>query len=76
LSAANDPTPLTLSPAPVVPCICVEIKKLHALGLKLWTPAEWEKRKGEIPEGLLATDLAAGDKASTEAEAAAPAAQE
>ena len=33
-----------------------EIAKLHAISLKLWTPAQWEEKKSTIPVELLDQD--------------------
>ena len=33
-----------------------EISRIHAIQLKTWTPAEWEKKKGTLPADVLAEE--------------------
>lgn len=33
-----------------------EMKSIHALSMKTWTPAQWDKKKGSLPKEVLQED--------------------
>lgn len=33
-----------------------ELKEIHALSMKTWTPSQWEKKKDTLPQAVIDAD--------------------